>query len=278
MVEEGLIGGGLYLARTVGHYLALSPARRLIGDLLYFAHKIPTVPVQKLMHLGDLAQMREKVPGAALDGILRPRWPALFIKAYALTAMEMPALRRAYLRWPWERLYQHSHSVVSVAVSKEIDGEEMVLFGHIHQPEDLTVGELETRLRLFKNEPPSRFGVMRRAMRISRLPRFLRRLLWWSALDWSGPMRANHLGTFGLSVYSGLGAESLHPLSPLTNCLTFGPVSASGEVMARLIYDHRVMDGSLIARALGRMEEHLQGALLQEVRTIAESCSGRKAG
>ena len=260
------------MKRIVGHYLPVSPARRLICDLLHFAAKVPTVPVQRQMQLGELAQARDLVQDDWPAGSPKPRWPSLFLKAFALTAQEIPVLRQALIRWPWERMYQHPHSVVSVAVSKQTvsDGpDEEVLFGHIHHPEDLALEQIETRLRQFKERPANEFGVMRRAMRIARLPRFLRRLLWWSALEWSGPMRANHLGTFGLSVYSGLGAESLHPLSPLTTCLTFGPVSAKGEVTARIIYDHRAMDGSQIARALARMEQLLQGALLQETRALA---------
>lgn len=257
------------MERIKGHYRPLSPARRLICDLLHFAAKVPTVPVQRAMDLGALSQARDQVADGWPTGTPKPRWPALFLKAFALTAAEMPTLRQAIIRWPWERVYEHPHSVVSVAVSKEgKDKEEEVLFGHIHHPETLPIQEIESRLRQFKELPGERFGVMRRARRIARLPRFLRRLLWWSALDWSGPMRANHLGTFGLSVYSGLGAESLHPLSPLTTCLTFGPVSHEGKVTARIIYDHRAMDGSLIARALARMEKVLQGELLAEVRAL----------
>ncbi len=260
------------MQRHVGHYLPVSPARRLICDLLHFAAKVPTVPVQRSMQLGELAQARDLIADHWPGGSPKPRWPSLFLKAFALTASEMPALRQALIRWPWERMYEHPHSVVSVAISKpakQPDQGEEVLFGHIHHPETLPLGEIETRLRQFKERPAKEFGVMRRAMRIARLPRFLRRLLWWSALDWSGPMRANHMGTFGLSVYSGLGAESLHPLSPLTTCLTFGPVSTRGEVTARIIYDHRTMDGSLIARALARMEQVLCAELLQEVRGMA---------
>ena len=37
----------------------------------------------------------------------------------------------------------------------------------------------------------------------------------------------------------------------------------------RIIYDHRVMDGATIARALGRMEELLNSVILEEVRSLA---------
>ena len=57
------------------------------------------------------------------------------------------------------------------------------------------------------------------------------------------------MGTFGVSVYSALGAESLHPLTPLTTALNYGVIQENGDVTVRVIYDHRVMDGATVARA-----------------------------
>ena len=60
--------------------------------------------------------------------------------------------------------------------------------------------------------------------------------------------RANFFGTFQLSVYSALGAESLNPLTPLTTLLNYGPIGEDGSVNVRIHYDHRVMDGANVAR------------------------------
>src|SRR3954454_10923594 len=103
-------------------------------------------------------------------------------------------------------------------------------------------------------------------LRTSRLPRPLRRALWWVCLNVSGRKRAKHLGTFGISVYSGLGAASLHPLSPLTTTLNYGVIEPNGSVDVRLIYDHRVLDGSTIARALLDLEQVLNNQILVEMR------------
>jgi hypothetical protein len=65
-----------------------------------------------------------------------------------------------------------------------------------------------------------------------------------------------------------LGAESLHPLSPLTATLTFGPISRKGKVRVRIIYDHRVCDGSVVARALARLEQILNEDLSAELRDL----------
>ena len=102
-------------------------------------------------------------------------------------------------------------------------------------------------------------------MRVSRAPTPVRRLLWWSTLNISGFKRAKRFGTFGLTSYGALGAESLHPISPLTTTLTFGPISPAGEVIVKLIYDHRVLDGAYIARRLRDIEDTLHGPILDEL-------------
>ena len=82
--------------------------------------------------------------------------------------------------------------------------------------------------------------------------------------------RPVQFGTFALSVYSSLGAESLHPLSPLTTTLNYGVIKSDGTVSVRLIYDHRVFDGATAARALARLEEVLTGPILAELREMAD--------
>jgi hypothetical protein len=80
--------------------------------------------------------------------------------------------------------------------------------------------------------------------------------------------RAKRFGTFGLTSYGALGAESLHPISPLTTTLTFGPIDESGDVVVKLIYDHRVLDGAYVARRLRDLEASLQGPILDELRGV----------
>ena len=107
-------------------------------------------------------------------------------------------------------------------------------------------------------------------MQFARLPRPLRRTLWWLGLN-IGRQRGNFFGTFGVSVYSALHAELLHPLSPLTALLNYGVISDDGHLDVRIIYDHRVMDGATVARALGRLEQILNSVILEEVRSVSLS-------
>ena len=101
-------------------------------------------------------------------------------------------------------------------------------------------------------------------LRVAGLPRPVRRLLWWAGLN-AGRLRANYFGTFGVTAYPALGAESLHPLFPLTATLTYGLVGADGRADVRLVYDHRVLDGSTVARALVRLEAVLNTTVAAEL-------------
>ena len=92
----------------------------------------------------------------------------------------------------------------------------------------------------------------------------------WLGLN-IGRKRGRFFGTFQLSVYSGLGAESLNPLTPLTTLLNYGPISEEGSVTVRIHYDHRVMDGANVARALERFEKILNGEVASEVKSLAQS-------
>jgi hypothetical protein len=247
-----------------GRSLPLSLPRRLVGDLLHFARKVPSIPVQRRINVAALREARAQASG-------RPSWCTIFLKGYALVAAQMPELRRAYLGWPWPRLYEHPVNIASVAIAREYQGEPAVLFGHFRSPERQSLAELETHLRHFKNAPVWSIGLYRQALRVSRLPRPLRRLLWWVGLNSSGPKRAKRMGTMGLSTYSGLGAESLHPMSPLTTTLNYGVIGADGDVDVRLIYDHRVLDGSTVATALAELDKVLSGEVLAELRNLGQT-------
>ncbi len=241
--------------------MPLSLPRRLIGDLVHFARKLPTVPVQRRMDLSAVVAARRRLAG-------RPSWCAIFTKAYACVAARTPELRRAYMSFPRARLYEHPHNIASVAIEREYQGEKGVFFAHLRGPEQQTLPELDAHLRRFTHEPIESIGLFRRALAMSRLPWPLRRVMWWIGLNSSGPKRAKRMGTFGVSVYSGLGAESLHPLSPLTTTLNYGVIRPSGEVDVRVIYDHRVMDGAVVARALALLEAVLNRELVLELHSL----------
>ncbi|HWE36808.1 MAG TPA: hypothetical protein VG406_09600 [Isosphaeraceae bacterium] len=242
-----------------GHAVPISGPRRFIGDMVHFAGRLPTVPVSRPMDVGRLA-------GPRLDHPARPSWAVVFMKAYALVAAANPPLRRAMLGFPWARLYEHPQSTCALALERIHDGEPGIFVGLFRAPEEQSLAQLQEALDFYKSEPLERVGLFRQTLRISRAPTPLRRLLWWSTLELSGFKRAKRFGTFGLTSYGALGAESLHPISPLTTTLTYGPIAADGRVVVKLIYDHRVLDGAYVARRLADVESALHGAVFDELR------------
>jgi hypothetical protein len=244
-----------------GRSIPLSLPRRLVCDLMHSAQQVPTVPVQRLINVGPLAAWRARLEE-------RLGWCTLFTKAYAVVAAEFPQLRRAYLPFPWARLYEHPDNIASVAVERSYRGEREIFFAHFTTPERLPLLALESQLRRFKEDPIESISDFRITLRICRLPRPLRRLAWWYITRARGYRKALWLGTFAVSVYSGLGAESLHPLSPITTVLNYGVIQENGDVMVRVIYDHRVMDGPTVARALARLDQVLNEEILAELRGL----------
>lgn len=240
----------------------------MVCDLLHFSRRVPTVPVQRVIDVNRLAELREQ-PGAHIG------WVTLFTKAFARVAAEMPELRRAYLSYPQPRLYQHPFSVASVAVERDYGGEKGVFYGRIPKPELLGLLELDGVLKRFKTAPVEEAYSF--LFQFYRLPRPLRRLIWWYVINLRGSRKAEFMGTFAVTVYSALGAESLHPLSPLTSTLNYGVIGPDNRVTARLVYDHRVMDGGTVARALGRLDEVLNGEVADELTEIGRAGHVRSA-
>ncbi len=249
------------MPQPAGVSLPLSLPRQLICDYLHFAQKIPTVPVQRRMRLGEVVAARAATR-------LRPSWCAIFTKAYGFVTAATPVLRRAYMSFPRPRLYEHPINVASIAIERKFGVEDAVFFAHIRQPETLSLADIDLRLRRFKDEPLESFGDFRRIVLMNRFPRPLRRLLWWIGLNVWGRKRAAFMGTSGITVYAGLGAASLHPLSLLTTTLNYGVIEPDGTVDVRLTYDHRVLDGATVARALAELERVLTHEILAELRYL----------
>jgi hypothetical protein len=244
-----------------GFNIPLSLPRRFICDMLHFAHDVPSIPVQRRMHLADVVAARNAAEP-------RPSWCSIFTKAYAVVTDANPVLRRAYLSFPWPHLYQHPTNIATIAIERQYQGEDAVFFVHLPHPEKRSLLAIDAKLRRYKELPLERVAAIRRALRNMRWPRPLRRWLWWFALNVSGFKRAHFFGTSGITVYAGLGASSLHPLSLLTSTLNYGVFEPDGSVDVRLIYDHRVLDGATVARALADLERVLRLNILAELRYL----------
>lgn len=231
----------------------------MVIDLLHFARKLPSIPVQRRIDLHALVEAR-----AACRP--RPKWSAIFLKAYALVLDDFPELRRSYIKFPWPKLYELPIGSATIIVERDYHGEP-ALFSYLIKDPHQSLGDLSALIDHVRTAPVEQVKDFRRALRLASLPRPLRRLLWWMALN-IGRGRGNYFGAFGVSVYSALNAESLHPLSPLTSLMNYGVIGDEGGVTVRVVYDHRVLDGARVARALNRLEEILNGPILEELRAM----------
>lgn len=252
-----------------GRAIKLSAPRRLVGDLMRFSIKVPRVTVQRQMNLAPLRKARMTQQN-------RPSWTVLFLKGYGLLSQEIPDLRRAYVKLPRPQLYEYPASVASIAHERELDGEQAVLLSTIKSPETRSITELAALMQAARSRPIAEIKEFRRALKIARAPAPVRWLLMWLGLN-IGRQRARFFGTFQLSVYSGLGAESLNPLTPLTTIFNYGSISPDGTVIVRIHYDHRVMDGANVARALERFEKILNNEVANEVKNLSHGETGPQA-
>jgi hypothetical protein len=242
-----------------GRSIPLSPVRKLVVDLTLLS--VPSVPVQRFMNVAPLIAARAAAKG-------RPAWSVIFAKAYALVAEDMPLLKRAYVKFPTPRLYEYPVSTLSMVVEREYQGEMVVLTTLVRDPAKLSLAHLTEMIRQAQTKPIEEIRSFKRMLDLARWPTPLRRFIWWMGLN-IGRQRGNYFGSYGVTVYSGLGAESLHPLSPLTGTLNYGVIGDDGTVAVRIMYDHRVFDGSMVARALAAIEAALNGPILDELKAMA---------
>ena len=231
-------------------------------ELLHHARSVPSLPLSKTLQLGELREPRKKA---------QISWTALFLKAYGLVAAEIPELRRSYIPYPWGYFYEHPESVATVLVERELPGEHAVFGGRIRMPADRPLEQIDAILHQFREAPIERTSYFRQSQRLGRLPGFLRRLVFWHSLYLSGHWRAKRFGTFMISSLGSLGVEQHHPLTFLTTYLTYGPIDPCGAVNVKIIYDHRVLDGRTVARALVALEQAMNGPILREVLEISRS-------
>jgi len=246
-----------------GRTIPLSPLRKVMTDFMHTSRNVPLVAVERRLFLGEVVEVRKRMT-------VRPSWFAVFMKAYALVAVQRDELRRSLLTFPWARLHQHACNVAHVVIARRVGGEDVVLGIKIRYPERLALAKIDAVIRKARTEPIEQIADFRQVLRMSRLPSPLRRLAFSAALRVSGDWRARFFGTFGLTGVGAQGSSQLHLLSPMTTTLTYGVFKDDGSVTARLFYDHRILDGVVPAEALQELEQTMNGPILEEL------CDGQR--
>ncbi len=225
-----------------GRYLPLAGPRRFIGDLVYFARQIPSAPVSRLFDVTPLV-----APRASHSA--RPSWACLFMKAYAIVGADTAPLRRSLLQFPWPRLYEHPWMNCALAIERSYQGEEGVFVGTFRAPEHQSLVQLQQAVAWYKNEC-RKSGLLSHGTALqpgthADPPALVvgdSERLGLQALQAVRHVRAIELRFAG--------AEQIHPISPLTTTLTYGPIDpVTGRVVVKLIYDHRVLDGAYMVQA-----------------------------
>lgn len=225
---------------------------------MHFQREIPTVPQDYRMELGPLCERRRELKR-------RIGWSVIMAKAFAAVARDYAELRQTFLPWPFGRIHLHPHSVAMVALTREFEGENWLLFAPLVRPEEQPLAKLQRRIDSYRSSPVEvRF---KQQLRLARMPWLVRRALWWCRIHGRGAKRVKRLGTFGLTSVGSKGVSIRHPIAPVPYVLTYGPFDESGRVRATIVYDHRLVDGSRVADALLDMERVLQGPLLAELKT-----------
>lgn len=237
-----------------GRIFGIPRSRRLTWDLLHFHRAVPLCGHDRFCNLRAVAEARAASP-------VRVSWPAIFLKAYAIVAQETPELRQTWYRWPWAHLYQHPRSIGVLTVQRVFQDEPWLFWARIPAPEETPLTEIQATIDRYTTEPVP--DLFRKELQLASLPTVLRRFVWGWNVHAAKSKRAKRLGTFFLSTLASRGVEIPIPPSIHTGCLTYGVMNDQFDCKVTIAYDHRVMDGSLVADIL----RNLECVLLETVRS-----------
>jgi hypothetical protein len=247
-----------------GRKLRLSLQRRWVTDLMAASLSTPTVGAERTIRVSRVADARRSLADP-------PGWTALILKAYALVAARRPELRRIYLSTPWAHLYEHPCSVASVVVERDWQGEPGVFLDRIVSPETSTITQIDETVRKLVRDPIESVAGFRLMIFVSKLPWLVRRPLWWFGLRCSGIAHAYMFGTFTINSMAAPRSRAMNLMTPWTLMLLHGPVEPPGVIHLCAAFDHRVLDGMVVLRMLGEVEEVLNEEIADEFRGMTAS-------
>ncbi len=245
-----------------GRFRRLSLQRRLMADLMAASFRTPIIAGERLLRVGEAAKARRSFPKA-------PGWTAIILKAFAIVSTRRPLLRQVRVSFPFPHLYEHPVSVATVLIEREWHGEGGVFFDQIVAPEKLSLGELDTIIRGLRDRPIESVGGFRRMLRFTKYPLPLRRLLWWLGLRGSGYLHARYFGTFSVNSISLPRSRMVQTTTPITISLIHMPLEPSDQIRLSAAFDHRVLDGMEVGRALGEVETVINREIVAELRAMA---------
>jgi hypothetical protein len=239
-----------------GRTIPLSKADRLVVDVHRFVSAVPSFTERRQMNLSAVAAARAQ-------SAARPRWMAIFVKAYAMVAEEIPELRRVYLPFPWPHFYEYPTSTGLVLVGRDHEGEKFHFGLPIKGPASLPLVEVDRKITYAVQGPKEEVQEFRRALIVASLPTHVRRGLMWLGYH-MGRQRPKYYGTFAVTVHTEGRFSGL--ILPWNTRLSFARLESDGTMDVRVAVDHRIFDAFLPERVLIRLEEVLNGPIVQELR------------
>jgi hypothetical protein len=253
-----------------GRHMRLPLSRRWMIDLLAASNSVPVAVGERTIRVGKAIAARRKLANP-------PGWGALILKAYALAAVERRELRWIYLTVPRPHIYEHPCSIVTVVMERQWQGAECLFFDQIIAPETMPIMAIDAALGGLRHARIESIGGYRRQLRISRLPVFIRRPIWWAALRASGYLHARYFGTFSINTIGLPRMITMGTLTPITLSLTHTPLDAAGQIRVLAAFDHRVIDGMVAGRVGGEIEAMINDRLVPELLELADGPAGVRA-
>jgi hypothetical protein len=231
--------------------------RRWMNDIIHFGKKA---------HLMGFAWRVNLAPLVAARAARQPPvgWTAIWMKALALVGARRSELRTVYLPFPWARLYVHPQLVCTVPIERTWREAPALFFEQFTGPDNVALADLDDSLRRLRQVPIESVGSFRRLIRFARPPVFVRRLIWSFGLNWSGALRARHLGIAVVNPFA-VGATVVQSAMPASFMIYFGLVAADGTAQVQVFYDHRIMDGVGAYKILRDLEATLNRDIVAEL-------------
>lgn len=242
--------------------LRLSPNRAMVSELMRISRHSALVSGYRDMKLPNLAALRRTS---------KPRiaWAVVLMKAYAHVSLRHPPLRQVYVNLPIPHLYEHSDNICFMAIERQWKGRDHLFYARFPSPEFYSLAELQQQLEDYWTLPVEQIRQYRHQLALATAPFPLRRLGSWLLMHLSPKFRVQNLGTYGMSIISAGASRGLGLVGPQTSLVGYANLHRNGDARVVYSFDHRVMDGKLMARVLSEMEAELQGPLTEELRELA---------
>jgi len=242
----------------MGKRVRLSNGRRLVDDVIRIACKMPMAALAGDYEAPMVAKFRRRT---------HPKisWNVLYLKAYAIVCAQNPELRRAYVSFPWGHMYEHDRTVGMMTIAREHEGEERLFFARFNSPEQESLADLQEHYDHYRTAPIKEIKQFRHQIAFAHTPKLIRRFAWWFMFNLWPQKRAAHMGTFGMSFSGYKGAYGSKHLGPNTTILGVDPTPRKGIGRVLLTFDHRVVDGTPVTRAMQQTNRMLNTAIKVEL-------------